>query len=129
MDPDFRRKRRISGFLKGKDMSIYDKKLWLNNDVQNRTGLRQIVNGGGASSLVLTTTTGEDRVTIEGTWQEIFDALTSGTPVFIRNGETDINLVVAASSDQAYTVTISYYDIGALYTAASADAKPVHIFG
>lgn len=110
-------------------MSTYEKRLWLNNDVQNRTGLRQIVNGGGASSLVLTTTVEEDRVTIEATWQEIFDAMASGTPVFIRNGETDVNLVVAASSDQAYTVTISYYDMNTLFTAASADAKPVHIFG
>ena len=109
-------------------MSTYERKRWLNDDQQNRNGLRQIVNGS-QSSLILTTTTGEDRVTIEGTWQEIFDAMASGKTVFIRNGETDINIVVAVSSDLAYTVTISYYDINTLFTAASADAKPVHIFG
>ena len=89
--------------------------------------------GGGSEPLIVILTSSADftTVTMDKTWQEIYDAFLSGQPIICRT-PFDLSAVVDIYGDEEeeeFTVTV-FRQLGSeVYTASGYDGYPSHSNG
>lgn len=111
----------------------YSKTTWANGDVITAAKLNNMENGiDGATSLIAAITIDGDDKTLDKTWQEIYDALAAGIPVYAQQVMEGVVAalfpIVTALNDDGYVVMVTSEVSQAIaidtYTALTANSYP-----